>query len=159
MRGRCVQATKNKAEACSLLDAIGRSSCRHSGDWVCERIPASVTLWGLGIKTNVWEYPVAYASTRDWSSLYGTMRSESAALNFECLLGLSCLSSACIVVGAVSFTVTPAENFSPLSLRPLPLRVSSNKKSRCRPRQSVHPSERLATFPSSFFLLQTLRSK
>ena len=27
VRRRCVQATKNKAETCSLLDAIGRRSC------------------------------------------------------------------------------------------------------------------------------------
>ena len=27
MRRRCVQATKKKAETCSLLDAIGRRSC------------------------------------------------------------------------------------------------------------------------------------
>ena len=27
VRRRCVQATKNKAETCSLLDAIGRHSC------------------------------------------------------------------------------------------------------------------------------------
>ena len=27
VRGRFVQATKNKAETCSLLDAIGRRSC------------------------------------------------------------------------------------------------------------------------------------
>ena len=27
VRRRCVQASKNKAETCSLLDAIGRRSC------------------------------------------------------------------------------------------------------------------------------------
>ena len=27
VRRRCVEATKNKAETCSLLDAIGRRSC------------------------------------------------------------------------------------------------------------------------------------
>ena len=34
VRGRCVQATKNKAETCSLLDAIGRRSCGRPSDWV-----------------------------------------------------------------------------------------------------------------------------
>ena len=34
VRGRCVQATKNKAETCSLLDAIGRLSCGRPRDWV-----------------------------------------------------------------------------------------------------------------------------
>ena len=64
VRRRCVQATKNKAETCSLLVAIGRRKrpCGRSG---------------LGIKIDVWENLVVYASTRDWSSLYGTMRSES----------------------------------------------------------------------------------
>ena len=37
VRGRCVQATKNKAETCSLLDAIGRSSCGRPRDWVQNR--------------------------------------------------------------------------------------------------------------------------
>ena len=31
----------------------------------------------LRIKIDVWENPVVYTSTRDWSNLYGTMRSES----------------------------------------------------------------------------------
>ena len=31
VRRRCVQATKNKAETCSLLDAIGRRSCGPEG--------------------------------------------------------------------------------------------------------------------------------
>ena len=34
VRGRCVQATKNKAETCSLLDAIGRCSCGRPRGWV-----------------------------------------------------------------------------------------------------------------------------
>ena len=34
VRGRCVQATKNKAETCFLLDAIGRRSCGRPRDWV-----------------------------------------------------------------------------------------------------------------------------
>ena len=33
VRGRCVQATKNKAESCSLLDAIGRRSCGRPRGW------------------------------------------------------------------------------------------------------------------------------
>ena len=31
---------------------------------------------GTGIKIDVWENPVVYTSTRDWSSLYGAIRSE-----------------------------------------------------------------------------------
>ena len=42
VRRRCVQATKNKAETCSLLDAIGRRSCGRWRDW---------------IKIDVWENP------------------------------------------------------------------------------------------------------
>ena len=34
VRRRCVQATKNKAETCSLLDAIGRRSCGRWREWV-----------------------------------------------------------------------------------------------------------------------------
>ena len=34
VRVRCVQAMKNKAETCSLLDAIGRRSCGYPRDWV-----------------------------------------------------------------------------------------------------------------------------
>ena len=76
---------------------------------------------GSGYKNRRLEYPVVYASTRDWSSLYGAILSEpETALSLpartsECLWEHSrCLSFACIVVGAV--TGTPAENFvSPLS--------------------------------------------
>ena len=102
-RGRCVQATKNKAETCSLLDAIGRRSCGR---------------WRVGIKIDVWKNPELYASTWDWSGLYGTMRCESeTAAQSSCSHSESlwehsgCLSSACIVVCAVNFAVTPAENF------------------------------------------------
>ena len=81
-----------------------------------------------------------YASTRDWSCLYGAIRSEletvaQAARTSECLWEHSrCLSSACIVVGAV--TVTPAENFVSLSPSPLLLRVSIKKK-----KKSVSPRD------------------
>ena len=66
----------------------------------------------------------------------------------ECLWEHSrCLSSACIVVGAV--TVTPAENFvSPLS-ESSPPRKHLKKKVSVAARQSVHPSERSPTLPSS----------
>ena len=63
VNSRCVQATKNKAETCSLLDAVGRRS-------------PSRPMKGLGIKIDVWENPVVYASTRDWSNLYGAIRFE-----------------------------------------------------------------------------------
>ena len=103
LQAHCVEAAKNKAETYCLLDAIGHRSCGRSG---------------LGIKIDVWENPVVYASTRDWSSLYGMMSSQSetaaqsSCSDFECLWDLSgCLSSACIAVCAVNFTVTPAENF------------------------------------------------
>ena len=98
-----------------------------------------------------------YASTRDWSSLYGTMRSESetaaqsSCSHFESLWEHSgCLSSACIVVCAVNFTVTPAENFvSPLSESSSSPRKHRKKKVSVATRQSVHPSERSPTLPSS----------
>ena len=76
VRGRCVQATKNKAETCSFLGTIGHRSCGRCG---------------LGIKIDFWENSVVYASTRDLSIPYGTMRAESetaaqsSCSHFECL--------------------------------------------------------------------------
>ena len=75
-------------------------------------------------------------------SLYGTMRSESetaaqssCSVTLRVSLGTRCLSSACIVVGAV--TVTPAENcVSPLSPSPLLLRISIGKKKSVSPHNS-----------------------
>ena len=98
-------------------------------------------LQGVGIKIDVWENPVVYASTRDWSSLYGAIRSEpETAAQYHLPARTSerlwehscCLSSACIVVGAV--TGTPAENFvSPLSESSPPRKHSKKKKkSQCR---------------------------
>ena len=48
----------------------------------------------LGLKIDVWENPVVYASTWDWSCLYGTMRSESeAAAQSSCSHSRDCLAS------------------------------------------------------------------
>ena len=94
-----------------------------------------------------------YASTRDWSSLYGVIRSEpETAAQSSCSHFWEhsrCLSSACFVVGAV--TVTPAENFvSPLSeSSPSPRKHKKKKKVSVAAQQSVHPSERSPTLPSS----------
>ena len=71
-------------------------------------------------------------------------------LSSDCLWEHSrCLSSACIAVGAVA--VTPAENFvSPLTESSgLLLRIRIKKKVSVAARQSVHPSERSPTLPSS----------
>ena len=147
VRGRCVQATKNKAETCSLLVAIGRRSCRRSG---------------LGIKIGVWENPVVHASTRDWSNLYGKMRSgsetaaQSSCSHFECHWEHSgCLSSACIVVCAVNFPMLWRQwriFVSPLSLWVLSLGVSIEKnKERQYHRTTVSSSKR--TFANSSKLL------
>ena len=69
----------------------------------------------------------------------------------ECLWEHSrCLSSTCIVVGAV--TVTPAKNFvSPLSESSSSPRKHKKNKNEVSvaARQSVHPSERSPTLPSS----------
>ena len=99
----CLLSNEKKAETCSLLDAYGRRSCGRKG---------------LGIKIDVWENPTVSASTQNWSSLKGTMRSESETTaqfswsHFECLWKHpGYLSSACNVVCAVNLTVTPAENF------------------------------------------------
>ena len=141
-----------------------------------QKLALSLTHWapfvrplkGLGIKIDVCENPMVYASTRDWSRLYGAIRSETErapalsvpALTSECLWEHSrCLSSACIVVGAV--TVTPAENgfVSPLSdssPSPSPRKHFKKKKnSQCR-RTTVSSSKRTFANPSKF--LWTLRS-
>ena len=100
---------------------------------------------------------------RDWSSLYGVIRSEpETAAQSSCshfwtsLETLCCLSSACMVVGAG--TVTPAENFvSPLSESSPPRKhLKKMKKKSVSPHDSlaVHPdpSERSPTLPSSSWL-------
>ena len=116
---RCVQAPKKQGR--NLL-----SPWRH---WA----PFVRPLKGLGIKIDVWENAVVYASTRDWSNLYGAIRSEpETGAQSSCSPFWEhsrCLSSACIVVGAV--TVTPAKNFvSPLSeSSPSPHKHLKKKKS------------------------------
>ena len=98
---------KNKAETCSLIDAIGRRSCGR---------------WRVGIKIDVWENPVVYALTQDWSSLYGAIRSEpetaaqSSCSHFWTSLGTLMLSLFRMHRRGAVTVSTPAENFvSPLS--------------------------------------------
>ena len=64
VRRRCVQATKNNFWGRNLL-----SPWRH---WA----PFVRPLKGVGVKIDVCENPVVYASTWDWSSLYGAIHSE-----------------------------------------------------------------------------------
>ena len=109
---------------------------------------------------------MVYASTREWSSLVCTVRYALSLKVVKRLLSLPartserlwenscCLSSACIVVGAV--TVTPAENFGfPLSESSPPRKhfFFFFKKKSVSPHDSlaVHPdrSERSPTLPSS----------
>ena len=64
---------------------------------------------------------MVYASTRDWSSLYGTMRFESETAS---------LPRPARTSSAVNFTVTPAENFvSPFSESSPSPRLQKKKKS------------------------------
>ena len=105
---------------------------------------------------------VRFDSRLDWSRLYGAIRTEpETAAQSSCshfwtsLRTLCCLSSAWIVVGAV--TVTPAENFvSPLSESSPPrkhLKKKKKKKKSVSPHDSLavlpDPSERSPTLPSS----------
>ena len=141
---------------CSSCVKQGRKLLSPWRHWV----PFVRLLKGLAIKIDVWENPVMYASTRDWSSLYSAMRSEpETAAQSSCSHFWEhsrCLSSACIVVGAV--TVTPAENFvSPLSeSSPSPRK---HKKVIIAAQQSVHPSERSPTLPSSSGLIRQIENE
>ena len=131
---------KNKAETCSLLDAIGRRSCGR---------------WRVGIKIDVWENPVVYASTRDWSSLYGAIRSEpetaakSSCSHFWTSLGTLMLSLFCMHRSGCSCCDASGE----FCLPSLCVLSSAKKKKSVSPHDSlaVHPdrSERSPTLPSS----------
>ena len=95
----------------------------------------------LGVKIDIWEYPMMYASTRVWSSLYGMMRSESetaaqsvAASTSRCLWRHSCLSSACIIVGVMNVTLAPVENCVPS--------LSESSPSPLEKKKSVSPYSR-----------------
>ena len=62
---------------CSSYEKQGRNLL---SSWYHCRVPFMWPLRGLGIKIDVWEKPLVYASTRDWSCLYCTMRSCSVYL-------------------------------------------------------------------------------
>ena len=121
---------------------------------------------GLGIKIDVWENPIVYATTPDWSSLYGTMRVESETACF--LMFLLALRVSLGALRPFLFYVhrsgcseiycdASGEFLSHLSLSPLPLRVSIKKKKvSVAARQSVHPRR---TFANTFkFILPPLDS-
>ena len=106
---------------------------------------------GTGYKIDVWENPVVYASTRDWSCLFGAIRSEpetatqSSCSHFWVSLGTLTLSLLCMHRGRCSYWHASGE--SPLF--PSPLLHVSKKKVSVAAQQSVHPSERSPTLPSS----------
>ena len=87
-RGCVVQATKNKEESCSLLDAIGRRSCGP--------------LSGLA-KIDMWENPSFDSSGS--RQLVGTLRcalSLSSHLRFNSRSSLACLLLCMHIVGHVT---------------------------------------------------------
>ena len=57
---------------CSSYEKQGRNLLSPLRHWA----PFVRPLKRLGVKIDVWENPVVYASTRDWSCLYGAIRSE-----------------------------------------------------------------------------------
>ena len=102
-------------------------------------------LKGLGIKIDVWENPVVYASTRDWSSLYGAIRSEpetaaqSSCSHFSLLLSVSGNTHAVSLLHALQWVQLLGRQrriLSPLSPSPLLLRVSIKKKKSMSPHDS-----------------------
>ena len=151
VRRRCVQATKNKAETCSLLDAIGRRSCGRWRDW--------------GIKIDVWENPVVYIYTlRLETGLVYTVRyaepetaAQSSCSHFRVSLGTLTLSLFCMHRSGCSYCDASGEFCLP-SFRVLSFSAwakKKKKKSHCR-RTTVSSSRRAFANPSKF--LWTLRS-
>ena len=144
VRRRCVQATKTRQKLALSSTPLG--AVREAAE-------------GTGYKNSRLGKPRVYASTRDCTVRYALSLKRSLSLpasTSECLWEHSrCLSSPCIVVGAV--TVMPAENFvSPLSeSSPSPRKHSKKKKNQCR-RTTVSSSKRTFANPSKF--LWTLRS-
>ena len=156
VRGRCVQATKNKAELALSLTPLGAVRAAAQGSGCKNR--------RLGKSHRVrydtrWVWNCLLPRTVRYALSLKLPASSCSCSHFECLWEHSgCFSSSCIVVGAVNFTVTPAKNFvSPLS--------ESSPSSRKHKKKSVSPhdsqfihGERSPTLSSSFFLLLTLRS-
>ena len=104
--GREVQATKNKEESCSFLDAIGRCSCSRSADW---------------LKIDMWENPSFDSSgSRQLVGMLRCALSLSSDWHFDSRSSLACLCSVCISLGMQLKTkFTPAVS-SVQSLTPPP---------------------------------------
>ena len=105
---------------CSSYEKQGRNLLFPWRHWA----PFVRPLKGLGIKIDVWENPVVYASTRDWSSLYGAIRSEpetaaqSSCSHFWASLGTLTLSLFCMHRSGCSYCDASGEFCLP-SLRVL----------------------------------------
>ena len=100
-------------------------------------------LKGLGIKIDVWENPVVCTSTRDWSSLYGAIRSEpETAVQSSFLLALLSVSGNTHAVSLlhasqwVQLLGHQRRILSALSPSSLLLRVSIEKKKSVSPHGS-----------------------
>ena len=93
-------------------------------DWKNQKRLFVRPLKGVGIKIDVWENPVVYASTRDWSSLYGAILSEpqtaaqSSCSHFWTSLGTLMLSLFCMHRSGCSYCDASGEFCLP-SLRVL----------------------------------------
>ena len=118
-----VQATKNKEESCSFLDAIGRRSCGP--------------LSGLAKNRHVGSPSFDSSGSRQ---LVGTLRcalSLSSDLHFNSRSSLACLSSACISLGMLlKAKFTPAVS-SVQSLTPPPLSLSLSPFDQIREKESL----------------------
>ena len=142
---------------CSSYEKQGRNLLFPWRHWA----PFVRPLKGLGIKIEVWENPVVYASTRDWSSLYGAIRSEpetaaqSSCSHFQfwVSLGTLTLSLFCMDCSGCSYWDASGEFCLPslrvLSFSAWALKKKKKKKVSVAARQSVHPSECSPTLPSS----------
>ena len=143
---------------CSSYEKQGRNLLSPWRHWA----PSVRRLKGLGVKIDVWENPVVYASTRDWSMVFTVRYALSLkrplsvpAHASECLWEHSPrLFLFCMHRGGCSYWDASGEFCLP-SLRVLSFSAKALKKRHCR-RTRVSSSKRTLANPSKF--LWTLQS-
>ena len=113
-------------------------------------------LKGVGIKIDVWENPVVYASIRDWSGVSTVRYALSLkrlpslpARTSECLWELDSCCLSCMHRSGCSYCDASGEFCLPLSESSPPRKHKKKKIVSLHDSLAVHPSERSPTLPSS----------